>query len=74
MERLRLSGDTLRDVANEIDNATSLLLGENDVKQLTQDIQTRLSRMVGRVLRIDPSLGFAPTVPERLTESLANVR
>ena len=70
VERLRLSDDTLRDVANDIDNATSLLLGENDVKQLTQDIQTRLSRMVGNVLRIAPSLGFAPTAPERLTRAL----
>ena len=70
VERLRLPDDTLRDVANEIDSATSLLLGESDVKQLTQDIQTRLSRMVGDVLRIAPSLGFAPTAPERLTRAL----
>ena len=70
VERLRLSNATLRDVAEEIDKATSKLLAESDVKQLTQDIQSRLSQMVGSVIRIDPSLGFAPTVPERLTRAL----
>ena len=70
VERLRLSGTTLRVVAEDIDKATSQLLGENEVRQLTHDIQTRLSLMVGSVLRIDPSLGFASTVPERLTRDL----
>lgn len=70
VERLRLSDATLRDVADEIDNATSQLLGEPDVKKLTQDIHSRLSRMVGSVMKIEPSLGFAPTVPERLTRAL----
>lgn len=70
VERLRLSNATLRDVAEEIDKATSKLLAESDVKQLTQDIQSRLSQMVGSVIRIDPSLGFAPTVAERLTRAL----
>ena len=70
VERLRLPDTTLRTVAEEIDNATSQLLSEPNVKQLTQDIQTRLSQMVGSVLRIEPSLGFASTVPERLTRDL----
>ena len=70
VERLRLPETTLEAVAAAIDAATSQLLSDNDVQQLTQDIHARLSQMVGKLLRIDPSLGFTATVPERLTRSL----
>ena len=70
VERLQLSGTTLESVATEIDKATQQLLAENDVQQLTQDIRNRLSQMVGSILKIDPSLGFASTIPERLTRAL----
>ncbi len=70
VERLSISDKILRDVAGEIDKATSQLLNESDVKLLVQDIQTRLQQMVGSVLRIDPSLGFMPSAPERLTRAL----
>ena len=70
VERLTVPDPVLYDVAGEIDRATSKLLAESDVKQLNQDIQTRLSQMVGGVLKIDPSLGFTPTLPERLIRSL----
>ena len=70
VERLRLPETTLEAVAAQIDAATSQLLSDNNVQQLTQDIHNRLSQMVGRLLRIDPSLGFTATVPERLTRSL----
>ena len=70
VERLRLPAATLEDVAEEIDHATRQLLAENEVQQLTQDIRSRLSQMVGSILMIDPSLGFAPTVPDRLTRAL----
>ena len=70
VERLRLPSAILENVAEEIDKATIQLLAENDVQQLTQDIRNRLSQMVGSILTIDPSLGFASTVPERLTRAL----
>ena len=70
IERLKLSDDTLSQVASEIDDATGQLLGESDVRQLTGDIQTRLSEMVGNVLEIDPTLGFVPAVPTRLSRAL----
>ena len=70
VERLSLPETTLEAVAAEIDKATSQLLADVNVQQLTQDIQTRLSQMVGKLLRIEPSLGFTATVPERLTRSL----
>ena len=70
VERLQLSDATLESVATEIDKATQQLLAENDVQQLTQDIRNRLSQMVGSILKIDPSLGFASTIPERLTRAL----
>jgi len=70
IERLTLPESTLKTVAAGIDQATVRLLAEKDAQQLTQDIQARLSKMVGSVLTIDPSLGFAPTVPDRLVRAL----
>ncbi len=70
VENLEIPDSTLRQVASAIDSATDELLEENDVKQLIQGFQSGLSRMVGNVHEIDPSLGFAPTTPERLTRSL----
>ena len=70
VERLSLSDTTLEFVASSIDEATDTLLAEEDIQQLTQDISARLSKMVGSVLRIDPTLGFAPTIPDKLTKAL----
>ena len=70
VDDLSISRVTLKEVAEKIDEATSQLLAEQDVKQLTQSIQSRLSKMVGSVLEIDPSLGFVPAIPERLTRAL----
>lgn len=70
VENLNIPEPTLRRVASSIDSATNELLDECDVKQLIQGFQSRLSRMVGNVHEIDPSLGFVPTTPERLTRAL----
>ena len=70
VENLRIPDTTLRQVATSIDKATNVLLDESDVQQLIQEIQSRLSLMVGSVHEISPSLGFAPTTPERLTRAL----
>ena len=70
IERLQLPAATLESVANAIDQATQQLLAEKDVSDLTADIQNRLSIMVGSTLTIDPSLGFASTVPDRLSRAL----
>ena len=70
VERLNLPDLTLEAVAKGIDQATFQLLSEPDVQKLTDDIQIRLSKMVGTVAKIDPTLGFAPTIPERLTRAL----
>lgn len=70
IEQLRLPTATLDSVATAIDQATGQLLAENDVQQLTTSIGDRLSKMVGRILSVDPSLGFAPTIPDRLARSL----
>ncbi len=70
VENLDIPDATLRRVASRIDSATNELLDENDVQQLIQGFRSRLSMMVGRVHEIDPSLGFAPTTPERLTRAL----
>ena len=70
IDNLDISEDTLIKVASSIDGATDQLLAENEVQELTERIQTRLSRMVGKVLHIDPTLGFVPAIPERLTRAL----
>lgn len=70
VEDLNIPESTLRKVAESIDIATDELLDESDVRKLIQEIQCGLSRMVGNVHSIDPSLGFAPTTPERLTRAL----
>ena len=70
VENLNIPDTTLLKVAKSIDSATNVLLEEIDVKQLMEGIQSRLSNMVGSVHEISPSLGFAPTTPERLTRAL----
>ena len=70
VERLNLPDVTLTAVAKGIDQATAQLLSEPEVQKLTDDIKTRLSKMVGTVAKINPSLGFAPTIPERLARAL----
>ena len=70
VENLNIPASTLEGVANSIDQATRRLLAEGDVRSLTQDIQVRLSKMVGSVIEIDPSLGFTSAIPERLTRAL----
>ncbi|MCY4651794.1 MAG: AAA family ATPase [Dehalococcoidia bacterium] len=70
IESLSIPDTTLATVAAGIDKATGQLLAVKDVQDLTTLIDTRLTEMVGSVLEIDPSLGFAPTMPERLTRAL----
>ena len=70
VDGLSISRETLENVAEGIDKATDQLLAEQDVKHLSGRIQSRLSKMVGSVLEIDPSLGFVPTIPARLTRAL----
>lgn len=70
IEQLKLPSSTLESVATAIDQATDQLLAEKDVKQLTKNIGDRLSKMIGSILSINPSLGFAPTIPDKLTRSL----
>ncbi len=70
LDRLEIRFDTLDQVARDIDKATDQLLAEDDVRKLDKEIQSRLSLMVGSVHQVDPTLGFAPTTPERLTRSL----
>lgn len=70
VERLQLPKSTLESVAEAIDKATEQLLAEKDVQELTQAIRERLVKMVGSVLSIGPSLGFAPTTLDRLPRAL----
>lgn len=70
VENLNIPDETLRRVALSIDTATNELLNESDVQQLIEGFRSRLSLMVGSVHEIGPSLGFAPTTPERLTRAL----
>ena len=70
LESLSIADSTLKGVAATIDQATSQLLADNDVQQLIQRIESRLSAMVGSGFSIAPSLGFTPTIPDRLARQL----
>jgi putative ATP-dependent endonuclease of OLD family len=70
IERLQIPAATLETVAKEIDKATDQIINEKDVQTLKTSIEARLAKMIGSVIRIDPSLGFAPTNADRLIRSL----
>ena len=70
VEKLDINRTTLEEVASSIDEATALLLAEDEIQRLVQSIQARITQMIGEVRTIETSLGFAPTFPERLTREL----
>ena len=70
IDRLAVADDTLQAVATALDSATVQLLSEQDVQALETGIQQRLQKMIGGVIAIDPSLGFASSQPARLLRGL----
>ena len=70
IEKLDIDHATLEEVACRIDDATEHLLADDEIQQLVLKIQERISKMVGGVRAIETSLGFTPTVPERLAREL----
>lgn len=70
VEKLDINRTTLEEVASSIDDATALLLAEDELQRLVQGIQARITQMIGEVGTIETSLGFTPTFPERLTREL----
>ena len=70
VERLAVADMTLQGVAAALDSATNQLLSEQDVQALETGIQRRLERMIGHVIEIGPSLGFASSRSERLLRGL----
>ncbi|MCY4528361.1 MAG: AAA family ATPase [Chloroflexi bacterium] len=70
VDRLAVADNTLQVVATALDSATGQLLSEQDVQVLETGIQQRLQKMIGGVVAIDPSLGFASSQPTRLLRGL----
>ena len=70
VDRLAVADKTLQAVATALDTATGQLLSEQDVQALETGIQQRLQKMIGGVIAIDPSLGFASSQPGRLLKEL----
>ena len=70
VDRLVVADDTLQAVAAALDSATGQLLSEQVVQALETGIQQRLKKMIGGVIEIDPSLGFASSQPTRLLRGL----
>jgi putative ATP-dependent endonuclease of OLD family len=70
VEKLDIDHATLEEVACRIDGATEQLLADTEIQQLVLKMQERISKMVGGVHAIETSLGFTPTVPERLAREL----
>lgn len=61
---------TLEGIANEILNATSAVGNIEQVKVLTEEINKRLTDMVGSSQALEVALGFSPTNPEHLVRAI----
>ena len=70
VERLAVTDNTLQVVATALDAATGQLLSEQGVQDLETGIQQRLQKMIGGLIAIEPSLGFASSRPDRLLKGL----
>ena len=70
VDRLAVADKTLQAVVSTLDSATDQLLSEQDVQGLETGIQQRLQKMIGGLIAIDPSLGFASSQPGRLLKGL----
>ena len=70
VDRLTVADKTLQAVATALDAATDQLLSEQDVQGLETGIQQRLQKMIGGLIAIEPSLGFASSQPGRLLKGL----
>ena len=70
VDRLAVADATLQAIAVALDAATDQLLSEQGVKTLEKEIKQRLQEMIGGVIEIDPSIGFASSRPERLLKGL----
>lgn len=70
LESLEVERERLQGAATKIDEATEEILGLDEIKQLSEQIETRLEGMAGAFHSVSPSLGIAPTDALRLLRSL----
>lgn len=73
IKRLKLNetyNDELTAIGEEIDGIMKRLLGLEPLGTLENNIRDRLEVMIGRIDRVDPSLGLLPTDAERLLRFL----
>lgn len=68
--RDKLDKETLKNVANQVDNATLSITSELPLAQLKSDITERLCAMLGRQHKLAPSFGFNSTDPQQIVQSL----
>ena len=66
----RMDRAQLQALAEGITEATNAVTADNDVKELVDEINDRLKRMVGESHAVETTLGFSPTDPERLLRAL----
>jgi putative ATP-dependent endonuclease of OLD family len=70
LEHLNVTRDDLESAAEKIDEATDELTDLAQVKNLAQEIESRLEQMVGEFQDVSPSFGVVPTDALRLLRSL----
>jgi putative ATP-dependent endonuclease of OLD family len=70
IEHLEIEATKLETVAATIDQATNELMKEKDIQILITNIESRLAKMIGGVISVGLSLGYAPTSPGRLLRAL----
>jgi len=70
IDRLNINKDDLEQAANKVDEATEEILKIDDMRRLSEDIEKRLTNMVGIYHGISPSLGVASTNAIKLLRSL----
>jgi putative ATP-dependent endonuclease of OLD family len=70
LEHLKVTKEQLEPAAKKIDNATREITGLVEVKNLAEDIENRLKKMIGQFYSVSPTLGVAATDSLRLLHSL----
>jgi putative ATP-dependent endonuclease of the OLD family len=66
----RIDRDTLREIAQQISDATEKVTEADEVDELAETITDRMTEMVGSAHGLELSLGFSPTEPDRLLRAL----
>ncbi len=66
----KINRQELKDIADEVLEATKAVTDKKEIEDLAQQITQRLISMAGSVQALEATLGFSPTDPERLIRAI----